>query len=113
MRNSPLYILILVTLIGGVMGYSYFTSEVITVQVTGKRVEEGRSRYGMASTRFVIETQNNGRLSILKFPVIGFPFDAEYQFSRIRSGTEQTVRVGYFPPDVMGHGKRPQIMAVY
>ena len=113
MRNTPAYILLLVILIGGLMGYSYFTSEVVTIQVTGKRVEEGRSRYGMASKSFVIETENNGRMSILKFPVIGFPFDAEVQFNRMEAGSEQTVRVGKFPPDVMGHGTRAQIMAVY
>ncbi len=113
MRDSPWYILMLVMVIGGVMGYSYFTSEVITIQVTGKQEDVGRSRYGFSSTRYVIETMNNGRLALLKFPLIGFAFDAKQQYHRMTTGSEQTVRIGYFPPDVLGYGTRPQIMAVY
>ena len=112
MRNSPWYIVLLIALIGGVMGYVYFTSEVRTVQVTGKRVEAGRSRYGTSSEVYVVET-DQGRMPILKFPIIGYVFGAENVYGSIRPGTSIWVRVGKWPPSVISGSARPHIMAVY
>lgn len=112
MRDSPWYILLLLVLLGGVMGYSYFTSELHTVRVTSKHVEEGRSRYGMSSEVFVLET-DRGPLRILKFPVIGYAFGAREVYDGISPGTSIEVRIGYWPPNFISSSVRPQVMAVY
>ena len=112
MRNSPWYIFLLIALIGGVMGYVYFTSEVRTVQVTGKRIEAGRSRYGMSSEVYLIET-DQGRMPILKFPVIGYVFGVDDVYGGIRSGSSIRVRVGKWPPSLISGNARPHIMMVY
>ena len=112
MRDSPWYIIALIVLIGGVMGYSFFTSELRSIKVTGKFVEDGRSRYGITSERFVIESEK-GRYTILKFPLIGHAFDAQDVYDRIPIGETIEVRIGFFPPRVIHSTARPQIMAVY
>ncbi len=112
MRDSPWYIVVLIALIGGVMGYVYFSSEVRTVQVTGKRIEQGRSRYGMSSEVYLIET-NQGRMPILKFPVIGYAFGAKDAYDSIRAGSSIQVRVGKWPPAVINSNARLHVMAVY
>ncbi len=112
MRNSPWYIAFLVAFIGGVMGYVYSTSEIHTVQITGKRIEEGRSRYGSTSDVYVLMT-DRGRMPILKFPVIGYAFGVAGVYDGIRPGSTIQVRVGSWPPSVMGRDPNPHIMAVY
>ena len=112
MRDSPWYIVGLIALIGGVMGYVYFSSEVRTVQVTGKRIEEGRSRYGMSSEAYLIET-DQGRMPILKFPIIGYAFGAEDVYDSIKAGSSIQVRVGKWPPSVISNNAKPHVMAVY
>ena len=112
MRNSPWYFALLIAFIGGVMGYVYFTSEIHTVQITGKRIEEGRSRYGSTSDVYVLMT-DQGRMPILKFPIIGYVFGVEDVYNGIRSGSTIQVRVGNWPPSVMGRGPNPHIMAIY
>ncbi len=112
MRNSPWYIVALVAFIGGAMGYTQLTSEIQTLEVVGKYVEEGRSRYGMSSEVYVIET-NMGHMPILKFPIIGHTFDSKEEYERIVAGSEIRVRVGFWPPNIFNNKARPQIMAVY
>ncbi|HSG94269.1 MAG TPA: hypothetical protein VLA28_02030 [Afifellaceae bacterium] len=112
MRDSPWYIAFLIVLVGGVMGYIYFSSEVRVVQVTGKRVEEGRSRYGMSSEVYVIET-NRGGMPILKFPIIGYAFGAREVYDGIRTGSSIRVRVGKWPPAPISKNARSHVMAVY
>ena len=112
MRNSPWYIVFLIAFISGVMGYVYFTSEVRTVQVTGKHIEEGRGRYGSTSKVYVLET-DQGRMPILKFPIIGYVFGVEELYEGIRSGSTIQVRVGDWPPSVVGREPDPHVMAIY
>lgn len=112
MRNSPWYIPALLVLISGVAGYTYLESHVQTLQVTGKRLEDGRSRYGIASSRYVLET-DKGEFRLLTFPVLGFTFGAEEVYESIATGDSIEARVGYFPPAIFNSGARPQIMALY
>ena len=111
MRNSPLYILALVAFIGGSMGYVFATSEVRTVTVVGKHIEEGRSRRGRVDVH-IVET-DAGNLRILKFPVIGYAYGADDVYAGIRSGSSLKVRIGQWPPAVISSHAKPHIMAVY
>ena len=107
--SNAQYIALLLAFIGATMGYVYAGSEVQTVQVTGKRTEEGRGRRGPV-TRLIVET-DAGDLQILEFPVIGYTFGAEDVHAEIRPGSTLEVRVGPWPP--VGAHSRPHIMAVY
>ena len=111
MRNSPWYIVVLLAFIGGVMGYSYFTSEIRIVEVTGKRIEAGRSRYGMSSEVYLIETDRGG-MPILQFPVIGYTFGADKVYAAIRPGMKLRVRIGKWPPSPISGNARRHIMSV-
>ncbi len=112
MRNSPWYIVFLLVVIGGVAGYTYFDSEVRTLEVRGKHMEEGSSRRGIASSRYVIET-DQGEFRLLTFPLLGFTFGAEEVYDGIQSGSTITARIGRFPPAIVNSSARPQIMAIY
>ena len=112
MRNSPWYILALIVFIGGSMGYVFAESEVRKVYVTGKHLEDGRGRRGTTTTRYVIETEQ-GAFPILTFPIIGYSLGAEDVYAGISSGDQIEVRVGQWPPGILGNSGRTHIMAVF
>lgn len=109
MRNSPWYIALLLVLIGGAAGYVYLTSEVMTVTVTGKRIEtvEGRKR---PIDLHVVDT-NKGSFPILQFPVIGYFSGVEDVHAGISPGDTLTIRVGQWPPAIIREG-RAYIMSI-
>lgn len=112
MRNSRLYMIFLITVVGGAMGYVYGTSEVRTIEVIGKHIEEGRGRYGSSTEIYVIET-NEGEMRLLKFPIIGYAFGVNTVYSQIKSGTSVQVRIGNWPPDLISSNSKPHVMDVY
>lgn len=112
MRNSPFYILALVLFIGGTMGYVFADSEVRTINVTGKRLEDGRGRFGTTSTRYVIES-DQGAFPLLQVPIIGYALAAEDTYAAISPGDQIEVRVGKWPPEILGNHSRSHIMTVY
>ena len=112
MRNSPWYIVFLIVVISSLTGYVYGTSEVQTVTVTGKHIEEGRGRRGDMKEFFVIET-SKGDLQILKFPIIGYSFGVDEVYNRVQPGSRINVRVGAWPPDIISKYAKPHILAIY
>ncbi len=106
------YIGLLAVLIGAAMGYVYMGSDVQTVQVTGKRIEEGRGRRGRTTERLIVDT-DIGPLQILKFPLIGYSYGADEVHANIQVGRPLTVRVGKWPPEIISSHARPHIMAVH
>ncbi len=112
MRDSPWYIVFLLVVVGGAMGSIYFGADVETVQVVGKRTEEGRSRYGMSSTSYVLQT-DRGRLPLLKLPIVGYAFGAEDVYERVRVGSSIQVRIGYWPPRMFSDYPKRYVIAVY
>lgn len=94
------------------MGYIFAESEVHTVQVTGKHLEDGRGRRGTTTTRYVIET-DQGALPILAFPIIGYSFGAEDVYAEISPGDRLEVRLGQWPPGILGNQGRTYIMTVF
>ena len=105
------YIALLLVFIGSALGYVYAGSEVQTVHVTGKRTEEARGRRG-TTTRWIVET-DQGELQLLQFPVIGYAFGVEDVYAEISPGSSIRVRVGQWPPGILGSHARPHIMTVY
>ena len=104
-RGHPLVIVFLIAATSGVMGYEYFTSEVRTVQVTGKHIEVGQIRRGFTNV-YVLET-DQGRMPILTPPIIGYFLGVEDVYEGIRLGSTIQVRVGY---PLFGS---PSVLAVY
>jgi hypothetical protein len=94
------------------MGYVFAESEVRTIHVTGKRLEDGRGRHGTTTTRYVIETEQ-GALPILTFPIIGYSLGAEDVYAGISAGDQLEVRVGQWPPGMLGNSGRTYIMTVF
>ena len=112
MRNSPWYIVFLLAFIGVSTGYVFVNSEVRTVQVTGKRLEDSRGRHGTTATRYVIET-DQGAFPILTFPIIGYMVGAEDAYAGIMPGQKIEVRLGQWPPELLGSNGRPHIMSIF
>ena len=109
MRNSPWYLLFLASAIACVMGWVFATSEIRTIEVSGKRMEENRSRRGLTGSRYVIET-NEGDLRLLNFPIIGYMFGAEEVFAAVQSGARYEARIGTWPPPLMNAPSQPHIL---
>ncbi len=112
MRNSPWYIIFLIAIISSYTGYVYLASEVRTVTVTGKHIEEGRGRRGDMKEFFVIETRK-GDLRILKFPIIGYSFGVDEVYGGVQRGSTIDVRVGTWPPAIISKHAKPHILAIY
>jgi hypothetical protein len=106
------YIGFLIAVIGAAMGYVYAGSEIRTIHVTGKHVEEGVGRRGRPTERLIVETEN-GELPILKFPVIGYSFGANDAYRKLPSFGEVRVRIGYWPPAIVSKHAKPHILQVY
>ena len=111
MRNSPWYLLFLLVFIGVVAGSVYVGSEVRVLSVEGKHSEDARGRRGSSTTRLVIET-DQGDFPILTFPLIGYSVGAEDVYRNIRTGATIEVRVGKWPPEILGADGRWYIMAL-
>lgn len=103
MRNSPWYILFLLAIIGGAAGYVYVTSDVMTVQVTGKRVEVGQGRKRDFNL-YVLDT-DKGSFPILQFPVIGYFSGVDEIHAGIAPGSTHEVRIGQWPPPIVSEGR--------
>jgi hypothetical protein len=103
---------LLLAVVGGVFGYVYITSDVRTFEITGKFTQDGRTRYGMTSEQYVIKT-DKGNFELLKFPLLGFTFDAEETYHRIHAGTQIKARVADWPPKFIFSSAKPHILAVY
>jgi hypothetical protein len=110
MRNSPWYIAALVAFLTGAVGYIYGTSEVHSVQVHGKSIEEGQGRRSTVQL-YVIET-DQGRFPILKFPLIGYTSGVDQVHAGVVKGSTIRVRIGNWPPAFLGGHSRPFIMAI-
>ncbi len=92
---KPSYLLFLVVLIGGMVGWLYATSETIEVVVHEKRIEDGKSRRGLPADLHVLLT-DQGRLPISSLPLIGY-LDAAEVYAGIRPGRRYTVRIATLP----------------
>ena len=112
MGNTVKYIGVLVAFIGGAMGYTYATSEVREIEVTGKRIDTVQMRRGREAKRYVIETRS-GDLSILSFPVIGYSTDTGDIYDGIQTGDTLKVRLGSWPPLMSGESRQTRIMSIY
>jgi hypothetical protein len=93
--TSPYYLLFLVVLIGGMLGWLYATSETVEVVVQEKRIEAGESRRGLPVDLHVLLT-DQGRLPISDWPVIGY-MDAAEVYAGIRPGRRYRVRIATLP----------------
>jgi hypothetical protein len=92
---KPAYLLFLIVLIGGMLGYLYATSETVELLVQDKRIEEGRSRRGRPVEVHVLLT-DQGRLPISGWPVVGY-MDAAEVYAGIRPGRRYTMRIATMP----------------
>ena len=92
---NPSYLLFLVVLIGGMLGWLYATSETVEVVVQEKRIEEGESRRGLPVDLHVLLT-DQGRLPISSLPVIGY-LDAAGVYAGIRPGRRYRLRIATLP----------------
>jgi hypothetical protein len=92
---NPSWLLFLVVLIGGMLGWLYATSEMVEVVVEEKHIEEGESRRGFPVDLHVLLT-DQGRLPISGLPVIGYMNPADV-YAGIRPGRRYRVRVATFP----------------
>ncbi len=106
------YIALLTAFIGAAVGYVYAGSEVKTIQVTGKHVEDGQGRRGLPTERLIVKT-DDGELPILKFPIIGYTLGANEAYKRLPSRGEVTVRVGMWPPAIVARFPKPHILHIY
>ena len=106
------YIGLLAAGIAGVAGYAYLDSEVRTVVVTGKFVENVQMRRGRTADRFVLRT-DGGDLPILNFPLIGYTMGAEEVYGAITPGNAVQVRIGQWPPRLLGENGKLYIFTVY
>lgn len=106
------YIGILAAFIIGIAGLAYAESDIRTVYVTGKYVEDVSGRRGRTSKRYVLRT-DEGDLPILKFPVIGYTSGADTAYANVSAGSSIKVRVSHWPPRFLGQHGRNHILAVY
>lgn len=106
------YIGVLAVFIVGVSGYAYAQSEVMTVVVTDKYIEDVPMRRGRTGQRYVLVT-NEGDLPILKFPVLGYTSGVEDVYAGLVPGTSVKVRVAKWPPEILGDRGKSHILAVY
>ena len=112
MSGNSKYIAILILFIGSVMGHVYIESEIQTIHVNGKHVENGHGRRGQTVKRFVLET-DQGNMPILKFPIIGYFYGLDDLYEEIAPGQSIKVRVGKWPPQIVRDDSRHHILTIY
>ena len=105
------YIGIPAVFILGVMGFAYSESEVRTVVIADKFVEDVQGQRG-TSRRYVLRT-HEGDLPILNFPLIGYTFGSDEVYSAVVPGSSIEVRIAQWPPRILGNGGKPHILTVY
>jgi hypothetical protein len=103
MRQSPWYILLLLAVIGGALAYVHLASRVINITVTATSVEAAQGRRGTFDL-YVIQT-NQGSFPILKFPLVGYMGDIEELHQAIKPGDKLDLRIGTWPPPIIGEGR--------
>ena len=106
------YIGILAAFVVGAAGLAYAESDVRTVYVTGKYVEDVSGRRGRTSKRYILRT-DEGDLPILKFPVLGYASGADAVYAGISTGSSIEVRISHWPPRFLGQHGRNHILAIY
>jgi hypothetical protein len=92
---NPYYLLFLIVLVGGMLGWLYATSETVEVLVQEKRLEEGTSRRGLPVDIHVLLT-DRGRLPISGLPLIGY-LDVAEVYAGIRPGRRYRMRIASLP----------------
>ena len=97
MREFLLYSTFLVAVFGGLFGYTYATSEVIQVQVTGKRSEQSVWRPGFDTKDYLLETKRNGDLALSTLPFMGYFWGGGEVFEGVRVGGTYRLRVVNYP----------------
>jgi hypothetical protein len=112
MMSTWKYIAFLIAAIAGVAGYAYADSEVRTVVVTAKTIQNVQMRRGRTAKRFILKT-SQGDLPILKFPLIGYTTGVEDIYAAIVPGNSIKVRIAQWPPEILGDRGKPHILAVY
>ena len=110
MRNSPWYIAALVVFIVGSAGYVYGTSEVLTLRVTSKHIEESGGRRG--SVQLDVLDTDQGAFPLLQFPVIGYASGIDTVYEDVAPGSTVQGRVGHWPPLVLGGTPRRYILSL-
>ncbi len=97
MREILLYSTFLIIVIGGMFGYLYATSEVIEVQVTGKRIQQIYWRPGAGTNEYVIQTKKNGDLTLSSLPLMGYFWGSAEAFEGLRIGGRHRLRIVDYP----------------
>jgi len=110
MRNSPWYIAALAAFVAAAVAYVYATSEVYSVQVRGKSIEQAQGRRSTVQL-YVLET-DRGRFPILQFPIVGYMSGVDQVHAGVVKGATITVRIGNWPPAFLGGHSRPYVMAI-
>ncbi len=52
-------------------------------------------------------------MPILKFPIIGYSFDAEEVYAGMSPGVSLKIRIGQWPPGIISSYARPHILSIY
>ena len=97
MREVLLYSTFLIIVFGAMFGYLYATSEIIVVQVTGKRISQTTWRPGVGTDEYVIETKKNGDLTLSTLPLMGYFWGAAEAHERLRVGGSHQLRIVEYP----------------
>jgi hypothetical protein len=97
MREVLLYSTFLFILLGGMFGYLYATSEVIEVQVAGKRIQQTVWRPGVGTEEYVIETKKFGDLPFSTLPLMGYFWGAAEAYNGLRVGGRYRLRTVDYP----------------
>lgn len=97
MRELLLYSTFLIAVFGAMFGYLYATSEVIEVQVMGKRIQQTTWRPGLGTDEFIIETKKNGDLALSSLPLMGYFWGAAEAYERLRVGGGYRLRIVEYP----------------
>lgn len=97
MREVLLYSTFLIVVFGAMFGYLYATSEVIQVQVTGKRIQQTTWRPCVGTDEYVIQTKKNGDLGLSTLPLMGYCWGGAEAFERLRVGGSIRLRIVNYP----------------
>ncbi|MDX1485738.1 MAG: hypothetical protein R3229_14795 [Alphaproteobacteria bacterium] len=97
MREVLLYGSFVIAVFGGLFGYLHATSEVIEVEVTGKRIAQAMWRPGVDSNDYVIETRKSGDLALSTLPFMGYFWGGGEAYEGLRVGGRYRLRIVTYP----------------